>query len=234
MPVDILNSLAKDNEEQAVAYFTNYIKNASEEEHKILERVSVTYHLQMGFAADEITAFVKKIRADMIVMGTTGASKLKAMFLGSVAGEVMEKAACPVLVIPQDATFDGKIQKIAMPIDFDKENEYALAYMSEFSKKLNAKLTCFHVDLAHKEQFTHEMKKVAQKYEKDYNIFFEVIEGTELLQEIGNYATKNEVDVLAMLTHKRSFFKELFSLNHAKQLSYKSSVPILAIQAHLF
>lgn len=235
MPVSILESLASDKQDQAVANFTNYVKSISEENHDILDDIYLNFHLQMGFAADEIITFARELRPDMIVMGTTGASsKIKAMFLGSIAGEVMEKAPCPVLAIPENAIFDGNIERIGMPIEFDEENASALVYIAELAKELEAKVACFHVDIGHKEQYTHNMEKVSNQLEWNKDMHFEVIDGIVLLDEIEQYAKKNDIEVIAMLTHKRGFFKELFHMSHAKQLSYNTSIPILGMPANLF
>lgn len=60
-----------------------------------------------GVAIDEPAAFAivdeaKRLKADVIVMGTRGLTGLKHMALGSVADKVVRTAACPVLTIGSD------------------------------------------------------------------------------------------------------------------------------------
>ncbi len=234
MPVHILDSLSQEQQDKAMADFIDYVQNLAEEDHEILEKIPMNYRLQMGFGTEEILATAKKIKADMIVMGTTGASGIKAMFLGSVAGEVIEKASCPVLAIPKDAVFDGSIKKIAFPTDFSEENHKALNYLTELANILESEVDCFHVDLSHTEQYTHKMQQFANQHPANETVKFEVIDGNNLIVDMEKYAKDKEVDVLAMVTHKRNFFQELFSFSHAKQLSYQSTMPILGIQSHLF
>jgi nucleotide-binding universal stress UspA family protein len=52
-----------------------------------------------GLPLDEILRFVKRQRADAIVIGTHGRSGLKRLFLGSVAESVLRAAPCPVVVV---------------------------------------------------------------------------------------------------------------------------------------
>ena len=44
----------------------------------------------------------KGVKADLIVMGNRGFSKIKRFFVGSVAQRVISEATCPVLVIHTD------------------------------------------------------------------------------------------------------------------------------------
>jgi nucleotide-binding universal stress UspA family protein len=58
-----------------------------------------TCHLEEGFAADEILRNAQAVNADLIVMGTHGRTGLGRLLMGSVAEEVVRKAACPVLTV---------------------------------------------------------------------------------------------------------------------------------------
>ncbi|MDC1211866.1 universal stress protein [bacterium] len=44
-------------------------------------------------------------KADLIVMGTTGATGFKEIMLGSVASGVIQHAHCPVLAVPNSEKF---------------------------------------------------------------------------------------------------------------------------------
>jgi nucleotide-binding universal stress UspA family protein len=54
-----------------------------------------------GFPPHELVEHAKKTRADLIVVGTHGRTGLPHAVLGSVAERVVQRAACPVLVVPQ-------------------------------------------------------------------------------------------------------------------------------------
>ncbi len=233
-PLDIVNSLISDKEDQAAALFTEHIMNLSKEIESLFNQLSVNLRVKAGFLPTDIVDAAKSIRADLIVMGTKGASGLKEVFFGSITGEVMERAYCPVLAIPENATFDGNIQSIGLTIDFSEEDAPALNYLQTWGNYFEADIKCFHVDLAHTHAYTQKMGKLAAKYENNLNISFDVVDGSDLMDEIEKFVKEKQIDVLAMLTHKRAFWKELFNFSHAKQLSYHTDIPILAIQAELF
>ncbi|MEL6143627.1 MAG: universal stress protein, partial [Bacteroidota bacterium] len=57
-----------------------------------LTEINVQYVMEGGIPKSAIIRQAKKDAVDLIIMGTTGASGFKEVFLGSVAGEVMENA----------------------------------------------------------------------------------------------------------------------------------------------
>jgi nucleotide-binding universal stress UspA family protein len=61
--------------------------------------VAVTTRLATGDPAECICAYAEEIDARMIAMGSHGYGTVASFLLGSVSGEVLRKASCPVLVV---------------------------------------------------------------------------------------------------------------------------------------
>jgi nucleotide-binding universal stress UspA family protein len=59
---------------------------------------SVTVKAVHGFPAEELINATSD--ADMIVLGSRGAGGFARLLMGSVAGKVVQHAACPVLIVP--------------------------------------------------------------------------------------------------------------------------------------
>jgi nucleotide-binding universal stress UspA family protein len=60
-------------------------------------------HVRVGSADDEILDLAREIEADMIFVGTHGATGVKRLLLGSVAESIVRHAHCPVVVArPKD------------------------------------------------------------------------------------------------------------------------------------
>lgn len=57
-------------------------------------------HIRSGSARLEVEKAVRKVDADLLVLGTRGHSGVARMFLGTVAGDVLREVACDVLVVP--------------------------------------------------------------------------------------------------------------------------------------
>jgi len=56
-------------------------------------------HILVGPVAQSIVAEAKKLKCDMIIIGTHGMGALSGMMLGSVAAKTVHLAACPVLLV---------------------------------------------------------------------------------------------------------------------------------------
>ncbi|HET7138460.1 MAG TPA: universal stress protein [Gaiellaceae bacterium] len=59
-----------------------------------------------GFPADRLADLADEEDAELIVVGSRGRGAFKAAFLGSVSGELIGVARCPVLVVPPGAALD--------------------------------------------------------------------------------------------------------------------------------
>ncbi|HUK27477.1 MAG TPA: universal stress protein [Candidatus Acidoferrales bacterium] len=63
------------------------------------EDISASSRVEVGSPAQTIVELSVRERFDLIIIGSRGYSRLKTLFLGSVADEVMEQASCPVLLV---------------------------------------------------------------------------------------------------------------------------------------
>ncbi len=70
-----------------------------EELQRRCDGVRCRFAVEVGPAAQTIVWYAWTENADLIVMGTHGATGLKHTYIGSVAEKVIRRARCPVLVI---------------------------------------------------------------------------------------------------------------------------------------
>ena len=75
-------------------YFRDVRDTAKEVSVKVVEVI------REGFPADEIVTYAKKIRADLIVMGTHGRRSGTRPLIGGTADRVIHLAPCPILIVP--------------------------------------------------------------------------------------------------------------------------------------
>jgi nucleotide-binding universal stress UspA family protein len=59
----------------------------------------LTHRLEEGGAVEEILRVAREVPCDLIIMGLQGRHGLSRLVLGSVADEVLRRAACPVLTM---------------------------------------------------------------------------------------------------------------------------------------
>ncbi|MEZ5042226.1 MAG: universal stress protein [Saprospiraceae bacterium] len=192
--------------------------------------IEIRHMLEEGEVVRNILAAAKKEEADIIVLGTTGARGLKGLFLGSVAGEVLENAKCPVLAVPAKTKFDGAIDHIGFSTRYEEEEIAALKDLMELFSDFDPVIHCLNVDLAHTESITHRMEKFRTAVgETALMIHFNVLEGTDMQKALTDYMEAERIDIIAMVTHKRSFIQELFNYSKTKAMAYHSNTPVLAL-----
>ncbi|MES2561001.1 MAG: universal stress protein [Bacteroidota bacterium] len=192
--------------------------------------VSYEFHHATGFVNDEIIAFSKEKGMDLILMGTTGASGLQEILVGSNSASVIGKSDIPVLVIPPSSTF-VEPKHILYSSDYSEPEFPAVSRMMFFADLFKAKVTVLHIttemdkyfDSEHnffvrnKKQISHEQITVVNKA------------NTEVTEAIEKYITDHHVDMLVMAKHHRSFFDRLFHRSLSKRMAYHTKVPLLVL-----
>lgn len=218
--------------EMDLSVFQNY-KHAIPVLHKMAKEngfgaLDIKHVLEEGAVIDNILAVAKRDAVDAIVMGTTGDSGLKKWLLGSIAGEVLEHAPCPVLVVPEKAHFDGHLNRIAFTTNFQPEERKALDQVLAFAKIFDAEVYCINVDLAHTDFYTHKMEPLKAEFAENDKIGFYVLEGTDIREAITGFLKENAIDILSMVTHKRNFLQELLEYSKTKAMTYRGKTPVLS------
>jgi nucleotide-binding universal stress UspA family protein len=109
--------------------------------------VPVETCIEEGTPAPQILSGVARHRADLIVMGTHGASGFERLVLGSVTEKVVRKAACPVLTVPPRAHSMSHLpfRRILCPIDFSPPSAEALRLALSLAQEAEAQLMLLHV-----------------------------------------------------------------------------------------
>jgi nucleotide-binding universal stress UspA family protein len=86
--------------------------------------LSVTRVLKPGFAVDEILDVSKKVKADLLIIGTEGAGKRPRNGPGKICTEVLKKAELPVICLPPETTLEqyrNLIKKVETDQTFGNE-----------------------------------------------------------------------------------------------------------------
>ena len=64
--------------------------------------------LSAAFPAEAIVSSVKRVQADLLVMGTRGYGRFRRVLLGSTASQVLDAVPCDVLLVPRGATQESR------------------------------------------------------------------------------------------------------------------------------
>jgi nucleotide-binding universal stress UspA family protein len=202
-----------------------YLRKIAEEHH--FESVKMSHVLRRGNLVKIIKEIAEAENVDLIVMGTHGASGLKEVFLGSNTGFVITQVPTTLLCVPIESKYD-KIKHICFTTLFKGEDKKALLEVLTIAKKFHAKVKCLTVKTSNSKLTYERIEKWQSDFKKEAVEFF-VIPNDNIKKTINDFLVQQEIDVLAMLTHKRNLIEELFTQSLTQKLSFQSKTPILVL-----
>jgi nucleotide-binding universal stress UspA family protein len=92
---------------------------------------------------EAITETAKRVRADLIVLGTRGLTGVKHIVLGSVAERTVRVAPCPVLAV-KEGDPGGPLRRIVIATDFSEPGDHARDVGVGLAKELGADVHLVH------------------------------------------------------------------------------------------
>lgn len=209
------------------------IKEAKEKLNALVEKVrakelkvQLKVQLSKNYPVQSIIALGEKGNFDFIIMGTKGASGIKEVFLGSVAGGVISKSKVPVIVIPANYALN-RTKKIVFAVDAIELLKSANLEPLRLLVKLNdSEINILHVE----KQKTLEITKSVQDI-NDFDAKVSYIPGTgNINKDINNYITENNADLLCLIRSKKDFIDRLFSDSVTLKQTFNSPVPLLILR----
>lgn len=187
-------------------------------------------HSAFSVLTEAIDDMVEEEKIDLIIMGTQGATGAKEIFLGSNTVHAIKRAKCPVLVIPFPFGFKTP-HKILFPTD------YGLDYNRDHLKEL--------LLIADLQMATIEVMHISQNYDSDpeekvnKNKLKQLLSGRthhfhempdqEILEAINDFQVNNDINFLAMIRNKHSFWENLFSKPVIDQIGFHTQIPFLVV-----
>lgn len=102
LPVPTMGGLIKPIGHEALQrYYREEGEDALRAVKRLFDRAKLacTTHILVGPIAQSVVTEAKKLKCDMIVMGTHGMGAVSGVLLGSVAAKAVHLASCPVLLI---------------------------------------------------------------------------------------------------------------------------------------
>jgi len=174
------------------------------------------------FTDQEIVERTRK-GVDLVIMGTKGERNPINKFMGSVTTRLMMNAACPVLAVPQNATYQG-IEKITYATTFDPTDMHFVDQLANFSKLVKAEIHFLHVTDDPKEELEEELE--TPTLHKEISKFF-IVTNPSLMDGVDEFIQAQHTDILAMYIPKRGLWEQLFHTSFSKKMTFHTDTPLL-------
>lgn len=189
--------------------------------------IKISHALMDGDLLHNLKEVVKKEHIDYVVMGTAGASGWKETFIGTNTGNAITDLTVPILSVPIGAKY-SKLETIGFTTRFREKDKEALKKVIAIAKAAHAQVKCLYVRTKTSDN-TEATFEDWENYFKNDPVKFFILPSEKVRETIEEFITHQEIDVLAMLTYKRTFFEWLFGTSFTEKMSNHSNIPILAL-----
>lgn len=233
VPTFMVQSMIEEEEERCEQELSKIAEEISNQTYSGSdEPVNCEYLVKQGFAVEEIIYYSEEKKADLIIMGTQGASGLKRIILGSNTSYIIERTSIPVIAVPEKAKVH-KIDKMVYATQLQEGDEKTMHKVVDFAKHFYSHVTVLHIGSKDDKDIEKRLSDFKEKV-KDVtdwpHIAYEVFSHDSVPDGLSEYLEQNEIDLLAMVTRKRNLFQELFNPSMTKNMAFHAKVPLLAYQ----
>lgn len=219
--------------------------------------VAATWSVRIGQPSEVIVSEAQRLRAKLVVLGTSGLRPFDPVALGSTAERVVQRASCPVLTVhPEDPVPAERVTRILAATDFSDQASWALRTAVELVSASDSPppkvvlLHVFHVPY----EFSMDSiygpatpvasvwEAVAREVDGRLARHAEALatdNGVEILplslngyppQIIVRQAAKEQVDWIVMGTHGRTGLSHVLLGSTAERVIQKAHCPVLTVR----
>lgn len=196
--------------------------------------ISVKTHNAKGRISTQIVKCAKDLGADLIVMGTHGASGMENFLAGSNTFNVVAGAHCPVISVLAHSGSKG-IKDIVLPLDNSRETRQKVDEAIVFARFFNSTIHIVGVTISDDERDQFHVNKVCdqvERYIKEESVpctrTFRF--GANITNLTLDYAKEIDADLIVIMTEQEVNPTGFFMGPYAQQMINQSGIPVLSIR----
>lgn len=180
----------------------------------------------------ELERLARHQQADLVIMGITGRSAIGQTFIGSNTLKMVERKVCPVLIVPQQATYKD-VKNVLLTSDFKNARLTTPSVpIKKILKAFHPALHVINVDSEHyvalTDQYQQEKAALSEMF-SEFNPEFYFLGLYNVDEAINQFSQDKNIDFIIVIHKEHSLLSKLFVKSHTKVLAYQSSVPVLAM-----
>lgn len=193
---------------------------------------------EYDLAVPEILKIIREKEIDLVIMGTECDDHTLGL-IGSNVLEILNKAACPLLIVHEDTVYND-IKQIYIGLEDVAEELPKITQVIPMARAFEAEVTLFHIDklplaiddLSDLWESRKYYEYLLDDIKKDYeyaNINFQYNLSDETFEKIEDVLAKHLPDLLVLIYQKRNWLERLFHRSVIKELLRKKRTPMLVI-----
>lgn len=235
---DIMLTATEGEQYQKAVFFLKLAEQKFEAflDKSYLEGIKIVPIVKHFKVFSEVNDVAKEHSADLIIMGSHGASGFKEFFVGSNTERVVRNADIPVLVVKHEL-LNTDFDQVLFATNFDEENVDSYLKACRLFDSMDSEMTLLYVNLPN-ERFKSSIEienKIANflmeshgnldklntvAYHADYTVE----------QGILNYANKLGADLIAIPTHGRKGVTHFFAGSIGEDVANHSELPVITFK----
>ena len=191
-----------------------------------LDGIKVTTNVQLGNPYHHIARDIVENDADLVIMGSRGASGYEEVLIGSNTERVVRHSKCPVITVKQPVDFN-QINDVVFAADFIKNEGHVIDNLKKLQHILDAKLHLLKVDTPYNFESSRSINGRIKEFVQEHKVENYTVEiYNEATEEDGiiYYSEDIDADMIALATHGRTGLRHLLSgsiaedvVNHAQR-----------------
>ncbi|MGA1226153.1 MAG: universal stress protein [Tamlana sp.] len=201
-----------------------------------LKDIKVTPIIKHFKVFSEVDDVAKKHNADLIVMGSHGASGMKEFFVGSNTERVVRNADIPVLVV-KNKDIDVNFETVVFACDFSEDCIKPYINALKMFNKIKSKIYFVYVNLPN-ERFLSSVeieKRVVNFFTKadgslDKMGDVHYISDYTVEEGILNFSLKIGADIIAVPTHRKKGLAHFFQGSIGEDIANHANLPVMTFK----
>jgi len=215
------------------AYYTQMEQDAKAELEKMKQNtgqdsLKVTTLVLYGELIPGIRKEIESSQIDIVVMGTSGASGIKEIFIGSNTEKAVRFSPVPVLAVRKSLTIES-VRNILVPSTLDLNQTGFINKLKELQHFFDATLHILLVNTPvhfRRDPDAYEALKDFAKHYKLDNYKLHLRNNAREEDGIRDFAYSENIDLIAMATHARKGLAHLFNLSVTENIVNHVHIPI--------
>jgi nucleotide-binding universal stress UspA family protein len=191
--------------------------------------IVVEEQLRMGNPYHGIKTTIAEQSVDLIVMGTSGRSKLEEILVGSNTEKVVRHATCPVLTVHKKPGLGGFKNVVYATSMSENESGFAKV-LKEVQEIFSSIIHIVRINTPSNFRADTEVKKLMEIFAKKLhlkNYTLNVFSDYSEEEGIIHFASSLDADLIGLATHGRTGFSQVLAKSIAEDVANHSSRPVL-------
>ena len=223
-------------EEERKNAITSIEKNLENFRNTISPDISINVSSEAGAMDLVVSRLVAENKADMLIV--EGQDEKDLWIMDSSNTELILRANCPGWLVPSGAKYKS-CRKIIYATDYHEKDIQTLRDLINITGRLSPEITALHItdsdaagDKTEKPEFRENIvrqtgyTKISAQSIKDEK-------GKDLGENIHDYATGVNADLIVLLKENKKFFERIFKSSVTKKVMKKTTLPVLVYHEKL-